>query len=72
LRREVAGYYGTYALDTKRSVITHRVLVSLRAAESGAIERGFMLQGDALVLTARAARDGSPVTYVLTWARLSR
>jgi hypothetical protein len=72
LQPEVAGYFGTYVLDTKKKIVTHHVAVSLRAAESGELERGFTLQGDTLTLTAHATRAGSSVTYVLTWQRASR
>ncbi len=72
LQREVAGYYGTYVLDPKKRIVTHRVAVSLRASESGEIERAFAFQGDTLVLTAHAMRAGGPVTYVLTWQRATR
>jgi len=70
LQGDVAGYYGTYVIDSTRQVVTHRVLASLRASESGAIERSYVLQDGQLTLTARGTRDGSPVTYVLTWRRL--
>lgn len=72
LQREVAGYFGTYALDTKKKIVTHHVAVSLRAAESGELERAFILQGDTLILTANAMRADRPVTYVLTWQRATR
>lgn len=69
LQFEVAGYYGSYVIDSTRQVVTHRVVTSVRAAESGTIERTFSLQADQLTLTARATRDGAPVAYVLTWQR---
>ena len=72
LQREVAGYYGTYVLDTKKRIVTHRVAVSLRASESGELERAFTLLGDTLILTAHAMRASSSVTYVLTWQRATR
>jgi hypothetical protein len=70
LQREVTGYYGSYAIDTTRQVVTHRVVASVRASESGAIERTFALQADQLTLTAHGTRDGAPVTFVLTWQRV--
>jgi hypothetical protein len=70
LQRDYTGYYGTYVIDTTRQVVTHRVLASVRASESGSIERSYLLQDGQLTLTARGTRDGAPVTYVLTWRRL--
>jgi hypothetical protein len=70
LQREVAGYYGTYVIDATRHVVTHRVLASVRASESGSIERAYLLRDGQLTLTAHGIRDGVPVTYVLTWRRL--
>jgi hypothetical protein len=70
LQGDVAGYYGSYIVDTTRHVVTHRVEASVRAAESGTIERTFSMQPGRLTLTARAVRDGVPVTYVLTWERM--
>ena len=67
---EVAGYYGSYTVDTVRRVVTHHVRTSLRAAESGSLERSFLFLGSQLVLAAKATRSGAPVTYVLTWRRL--
>ena len=70
LAREVAGYYGSYSVDTARRVVAHHVRTSLRAAESGSIERSYLFLGTRLVLSAKATRDGAPVTYILTWRRL--
>lgn len=70
LAREVAGYYGSYSVDTARRVVTHHVRTSLRAAESRSIERSYLFHGTQLVLSAKATRDGAPVTYILTWQRL--
>ncbi len=67
---EAAGYFGTYTIDAVRAVVTHHVEGSLRASESGAIERSFEFRDGTLLLTARGMRDGSFVTYVLTWTRL--
>jgi len=72
LQREVAGYYGAYAVDTKKKIVTHHVAVSLRASEAGEIERAFTLEGDTLILTAHAMRANSSVTYVLAWQRATR
>jgi hypothetical protein len=70
LQREVAGYYGTYVIDAARHVVTHRVIASVRASESGSIGRAYLLRDGQLMLTAHGIRDGAPVTYVLTWQRL--
>lgn len=69
LQREVAGYYGTYVVDSEKRIVTHRVAVSLRSTESGELERAFTLQGGTLILTAHAVRASGAVTYVLTWQR---
>lgn len=67
---EATGYFGTYTVDSARAVVTHHIEVSLRASESGAAERSFEFRDGALLLSAHGVHDGSPVTYVLTWARL--
>lgn len=67
---ETAAYFGTYTIDEANYRVVHRVVGSIRLNEAGAIERGYEFRGDALVLTARATRNESPVTYVLMWKRL--
>jgi hypothetical protein len=64
-----AAYYGTYAVDRTRRIVTHQVAASLRASEAGAIERRYALRGDTLVLTADALYEGAPVTHTLVWRR---
>lgn len=70
LAGEVAGYFGTYTIDAVRGIVTHHVEASLRASESGAIDRAFHFRGDDLQLSATGTRNGDTETYVLTWAKL--
>jgi len=64
-----ASYFGAFSVDTVRRVVKHRVAASLRAVESGTLERGYELRGDSLILTAAATMDGQAVTHTLTWRR---
>jgi hypothetical protein len=64
-----ASYYGTYSIDTVRRVISHKVVASLRATEAGTLERGYVVQGDTLMLTQNATFDGTPVTHRLLLRR---
>ena len=70
LQNEAAGYFGTYTVDPARHVVSHHVEATLRTAESGTIDRAYSFAGEKLTLTAKATRDGSPVTYVLVWQRV--
>ncbi len=70
LARETAGYFGTYTVDAARGIVTHHIEASIRASESGSIERAFEFRDNELRLSAPGAREGAAVTYVLTWARL--
>ena len=69
LQASAAAYYGTYAVDPERHVVTHHVAASLRASEAGTIERRYTLRGDTLVLTADALYEGATVTHTLVWRR---
>jgi hypothetical protein len=69
LSTSAASYYGTFVVDTARRVVTHHVAASLRAAESGAIERRYELRDGTLILVAAAMYEGSPVTHTLVWRR---
>lgn len=71
IQARVAGYYGTYTVDTARRVVTHHVAASLRATEAGSIERRYELRGDTLILTAKAMFEGAPVTHTLAWRRVA-
>jgi hypothetical protein len=64
-----ASYFGAFSVDAARRVVIHRVAGSLRAAESGTLERGYQFRGDSLILTAQAAMDGETVTHTLVWRR---
>ena len=64
-----AAYYGDYAVDVDRRVVTHRVRASLRASEAGTIERRYRLSGDTLALTADALYQGAQVAHTLVWRR---
>ena len=72
LQNEAAGYFGTYTVDPARHVLSHHVEATLRTAESGTIDRAYSFAGEKLTLTAKATRDGSPVTYVLVWRRAAK
>ena len=65
----VASYFGTYAVDTGRKVVTHQVIASIRQNESGVLERRYELRGDTLVLAADAVFEGAAVTHTLQWRR---
>lgn len=65
LQGSAAAYYGTYAVDPARHVVTHHVAASLRASEAGTIERRYTLRNDTLILTADAVYEGAPVTHTL-------
>ena len=69
---ECAGYFGTYRVDTQKRIVYHTVAASIRASESGTLERAYKLQTDRLSLTAKGTRDGLLVTHVYVWRRLSR
>lgn len=69
VQASVAAYYGTYTVDSARQVVTHHVTASLRASEAGSIERRYTLNGDTLVLIAKALYEGSAVTHTLVWHR---
>lgn len=71
VQASVAGYYGTYTVDTTQRVVTHHVVASVRATESGAIERRYALRDGLLVVTAAATYEGAPVVHTLTWRRTS-
>jgi hypothetical protein len=65
----VASYDGGFAIDTGRRVVRHRVAVSLRAAESGILERAYAFHGDTLILRAAGTLEGQSVTHTLVWKR---
>jgi hypothetical protein len=69
LQGSAAAYYGTYAVDPARHVVTHHVTASLRASEAGTIERHYRLRDDTLILTADAVYEGALVTHTLVWRR---
>jgi len=72
LQNEAAGYFGTYTVDTARHIVSHHVEATLRAAESGTIDRAYSFEGETLTLTAKATSGGSPVTYILVWKRAAK
>jgi hypothetical protein len=45
------------------------VAASLRAVESGTLERAYELRDDSLILRAEAQIDGQAVTHTLVWRR---
>jgi hypothetical protein len=65
----VASYYGGFTIDTARRVVRHRVAASMRAAESGILEREYEFQGDTLILRAAGTLEGQSVTHTLVWRR---
>ena len=69
LQNEAAGYFGTYTVDPARHIVSHHVEATLRAVESGTIERTYAFRNGNLTLAAKATRDSLPVTYVLVWKR---
>ena len=69
VQASAAAYYGTYAVDPARHIVTHQVAASLRASEAGSIERRYALRGDTLMLTAEALYEGARVTHTLIWRR---
>jgi hypothetical protein len=69
LQANVASYYGGFAVDTARRVVRHRVTASIRAAESGVLERAYTFQRDSLILRASGTLDGQSVTHTLVWRR---
>jgi hypothetical protein len=69
LQANVASYFGGFAVDTARRVVRHRVTASIRAAESGVLERAYTFQGDSIVLRASGTLDGRSVTHTLVWRR---
>jgi hypothetical protein len=71
LQGSAAAYYGRYVVDTLRRAVRHRVAASLRASESGSIERRYELRDSLLVLTAAATYEGAPVVHTLSWRRVA-
>ena len=69
LQNEAAGYFGKYKVDATRHIVSHTVTATLRSAESGTIDRSYEFKDGRLYLTAKATRNGLPVTYVLVWQR---
>jgi hypothetical protein len=69
LQNEAAGYFGTYTVDSARHIVSHHVEATLRAVESGTIERTYAFRNGNLALAAKATRDKLPVTYILVWKR---
>ena len=72
LQNEAAGYFGSYTVDAGRHIVSHHVDATLRAAESGTIDRAYRFEGENLTLTAKATSGGSPVTYILVWKRAAK
>jgi hypothetical protein len=64
-----ASYFGAFSVDTARGIVRHRVAASLRAVESGTLERAYELRDDSLILRAEAQIDGQAVTHTLVWRR---
>lgn len=67
LQNEAAGYFGTFTVDSTRHVVSHHIVATLRAVESGTIDRSYEFKNGNLYLTAKTTRDGVPVVYVLIW-----
>jgi hypothetical protein len=65
-------YFGTYAVDDARGVVTQRLLGALSQAHVGAVlSRAMCVRGDSLEIRLdTTAWDGTPVTRTLTWQRV--
>jgi hypothetical protein len=64
-----AGYFGTFTVDSNRRVVSHHVAASIRATESGTLERAYEFRDDHLALRAVGTIDGMQVTSTLVWKR---
>jgi hypothetical protein len=65
-------YFGTYTIDEKAGVVTHRLEAAIFPGDVGKnIRRNFVLNGDTLTITFdTTTHDGVAVTRKLTWTRL--
>jgi len=66
-------YFGTYAVDETRGVVTTTLAGSLAREHVGAVmTRAMRVDGDTLTITLDTTSiDGRPVTRTLTWARVA-
>ena len=65
-------YFGTYTVNEKEGIVTHRLESALFPGDIGkSIARGFTISGDTLTIKFNTTLgDGTPVTRTLVWARL--
>jgi len=66
-------YFGTYAIDHARDIVTHTVIGSAFPVWAGGTHsRRFAIDGDHLTLSdSVTAADGTPVEASTTWQRIS-
>lgn len=65
-------YFGTWTLDPPKHTVTHHILHSLSPGEVGEdAVRQYVLDGDRLVLTAKAHEMGEDHERKLVWQRVS-
>ena len=70
VQAEFSAYFGTYAVDATRRIVTHHVRGSLSAERaSGELRRNYELKDGALILTFTRPQDGA--TNTLVWKRIS-
>lgn len=65
-------YFGTYAVDDTKGIVTQTLLGSLAASNVGMVlSRAMEVRGDSLFIKLdTTAADGIPVVRTLTWRRL--
>ena len=65
-------YFGSYAVDEERGVVTTTLRGALAREHVGAVlTRGMRVAGDTLTITLdTSSGDGRPVTRTLTWTRV--
>lgn len=65
-------YFGTYAVDDSKGVVTQQLMGSLSAGNVGMVlSRAMEVRDDALLIKLETtAADGTPVVRTLTWRRL--
>ncbi|HTX67196.1 MAG TPA: lipocalin-like domain-containing protein [Opitutaceae bacterium] len=66
-------YFGSYTLDEASGLLRTRLEGAITPANVGAVfERRIAVEGGKLTITlATTAADGTPVTRILTWGRVS-
>ena len=65
-------YFGSYTVDEKRGIVTHKLDSALFPGDIGkSIIRHFTIAGDVLTIRfATTLGDGTPVTRTLVWSRM--